>query len=440
MFKKGLIEFTYVALPKVLAGILTLLFNIVILRYLSIEQFAIYTLSISGILLADAIIGSAVDMGVLRLSPIYRTSDYERSINIEKAALTFKLSLSFLVLGILVFNGKSVSQVIFGSAEYVDIIFITSLAAIFMLMFRSVLVHLQVERNFPTYGKLDFVHIALKYGGIGTLIMFFTVTPWNILAFFVIGPGAAFIIGLALNHKMLIGSFTGQLKVAGELFGYIKWYLLTFAIAALISRMDIFLLSGISNLADVGIFSGGYVYAMIPELFGAYMAIILSPRIMPLYNSGNFFSFYKKIQSILWLVSIGGFVILSLTLQFVAPILLPGSFSGSVEVMLGLFIGTLAGMAVFPVTIAFIMFVKPRFILWLDLITLPVLLLLYMKYIPEYGAVGAAWVSGISRLLKSIIVQIAVIPLAKSRIPISGEGEKWETASDTDAATPRELP
>jgi len=440
MFKKGLIEFTYIALPKVLAGILTLLFNVVILRYLSVEQFGIYTLSVSGILLADAIIGSAVDMGVLRLSPLYRTSDYERSIYIEKAALTFKLSLAFLVLGILAFNAKSISQVIFGSVEHVNVIFITSFAAICMLMFRSVLVHLQVDRRFPAYGKLDFVHIALKYGGIGALIMFFTVTPENILVFFVIGPGTAFIIGLALNHKKLIGSFAGQLKVAGELFGYIKWYLLTFAIAALISRMDIFLLSGFSDLADVGIFSGGYVYAMIPELFGAYLAIILNPRIMPLYTSGDFFSFYKKIQSILWLTSIGGFVILLLTMQFIAPILLPDSFAGSVDIMLGLFVGTLAGMAIFPVTITFIMFVRPRFILWLDLITLPVLLLFYMKYIPEYGAVGAAWVSGISRLLKSIIVQIAVLPLAKAKIPITEEGKKWEDASDTDAATPRELP
>ncbi len=440
MLKKGFIDFAYIALPKVLAGSLTLLFNIVLLRYLSIEEFGVYTLCVSAILLTDAIIGSAIDMGVLRLSPLYRSTNHIRSINIEKAALSFKLFLSLLVFSIVIFYANAINLFLFDSVKYMDAFFITFVAAIFVLMFRSVLVHLQVDEKFLMYGKLDFIHIAIKYGGIASLILLSKVTPENILLFFVFGPGVAFVIGLALNHKQLLGSFAGQLSVFGELFGYIKWYLITFMIAAAISRMDIFLLTGLRNLTDVGIFAGGYVYAMIPELFGIYLAIIISPKIMPLYVAGDFFLFYKKIQSILWLTAISGYLVLLFALQFIAPLLLPPSFMASMDVMLGLFMGTLASMAIFPATVSFIMFVKPRFILWLDLITFPILLLLYMKYIPEYGAVGAAWVGGISRLVKAVIVQIVVLPYTRVTTPITEEGMKWDSAFDTDVATPRELP
>ncbi len=339
MLKKGFIDFAYIALPKVLAGSLTLLFNIVLLRYLSIEEFGVYTLCVSAILLTDAIIGSAIDMGVLRLSPLYRSTNHIRSINIEKAALSFKLFLSLLVFSIVIFYANAINLFLFDSVKYMDAFFITFVAAIFVLMFRSVLVHLQVDEKFLMYGKLDFIHIAIKYGGIASLILLSKVTPENILLFFVFGPGVAFVIGLALNHKQLLGSFAGQLSVFGELFGYIKWYLITFMIAAAISRMDIFLLTGLRNLTDVGIFAGGYVYAMIPELFGIYLAIIISPKIMPLYVAGDFFLFYKKIQSILWLTAISGYLVLLFALQFIAPLLLPPSFMASMDVMLGLFMG-----------------------------------------------------------------------------------------------------
>ena len=65
--KRGIVDVFLVAAPKVVAGATTLLVNVVLLRYFGPEQFAIYSLCVTGILLTDAILGAAVDMGILRM-------------------------------------------------------------------------------------------------------------------------------------------------------------------------------------------------------------------------------------------------------------------------------------------------------------------------------------------------------------------------------------
>jgi hypothetical protein len=69
--KRGFVELFLVALPKVVAGAATLVVNAAMLRYFGPEQFAIYSLCVTGILLTDAIMGASADLGVLRLAPLY---------------------------------------------------------------------------------------------------------------------------------------------------------------------------------------------------------------------------------------------------------------------------------------------------------------------------------------------------------------------------------
>jgi len=49
--------------------------------------------------------------------------------------------------------------------------------------------------------------------------------------------------------------------------------------------------------------------------------------------------------------------------------------------------------------------VRPRFLFSMELLASPLLILLYYYTIPAYGAVGAAWVTSASRLIKAEIAQ-----------------------------------
>src|SRR5450755_3090916 len=91
---KGTGEFLFVAFPKILGGLLTFALNLVLLRHFGPSEFGIYALCVALILLADAIVGSSMDMSVLRLAPLYRDTNYKLSLSIQRTGLWIKLGLA----------------------------------------------------------------------------------------------------------------------------------------------------------------------------------------------------------------------------------------------------------------------------------------------------------------------------------------------------------
>ena len=85
--------------------------------------------------------------------------------------------------------------------------------------------------------------------------------------------------------------------------------------------------------------------------------------------------------------------------------LLPERYAHSGELLLPLMAGALAGMFALPVTVPYVMFMRPNYLFLYDLLTLPLLLLAYQFAITSHGAHGAAWVSGGSRLVKAAMLQ-----------------------------------
>jgi len=195
--KQGFVELFLVAVPKVAAGAATLIVNAALLRYFGPEQFAIYALCVTGILLTDAIFGAAVDLGVLRLVPLYQISDSDRALAIQKSALLLKLVPAGVIMVVLLAFSRQVSRFLFHQDGFSFLIFLSALSAIGLLSLRSTQAYLQVERRFSLYGALDWLHNALKFGGIAALLWLNRVTVPGILLFYSIAPICAFALGIS---------------------------------------------------------------------------------------------------------------------------------------------------------------------------------------------------------------------------------------------------
>jgi hypothetical protein len=76
-------------------------------------------------------------------------------------------------------------------------------------------------------------------------------------------------------------------------------------------------------------------------------------------------------------------------------------------------------MAIFPLTLPFLLFVRPRFFFVMDCLSLPILLTLYIFAIKHHGALGAAWVTAASKVIKGLLAQIVAWKLAVSNTPIA---------------------
>jgi len=205
--------------------------------------------------------------------------------------------------------------------------------------------------------------------------------------------------------------------IAGEIWRYGKWFLITFGLAAFISRLDILLLARWRSLAEVGIFSAGQTIAWVPQLIGTYLAVLFTPRIMPLVKAGRFYNFFRKFQPALLI----GCALTYAIFLFLAPSaghkLLPSKYKQSLGIIQLLLPGAFSGLATFPLTIGFIMFLRPKFLFVMDCAALPILLVLYYWAIGSYGAPGAALVTTAANLSRAAIAQVMAWKWARALNP-----------------------
>ena len=391
-----------VAVPKVLGGACLVLLNVVILHHSRPEEYGTYSLCVAGILLVDAILGSAFDLAVLRLAPVYKLDNPRRARALQSAAILLKaIPVIVIICGLVL-------------AKVAYIYILSAGAAAAMLMLRSAQNYLQVEGRFGLYGALDIVHNCMRLGGISILLLAGTASPESLILFFLIGPLVALVFALKSFGRELDFRSAVRADVVWELLVVVGWFALTFGITSIVSRLDLFLLRTWSDLREVGIFSAGQTFAMLPEAVGGYIAIVLGPRVIPYCRDGRFPEFFQRFHVFIVLVCVALYASAFFGIEFIAPYLFSASFSRSSTIILILLPGGLTSLVCFPLTYTFLMFARPRFLFAVDCFFLPVLCIAFFLVVPRYGAIGAAWLSTVSRLTRAGIAWFAAWDSARS--------------------------
>ncbi len=413
--KKSLQQTAYVALPKGLGGVLTVVLNSILLTHMSPADFGAYAICLTLVALADGVLGSAIDMSVIKLASVHRLHDIARAAAVERWGVTFKLAASLALVSLALATAGPLSSALFKRPEPQLLVLAVAVAG-GVLLLRSVFLNLQLQQRFGAYAGLELLAQALRVAGIAAVLLWFQPSAQALMAVAALCTltallGAAWLVRPQLPSRGMLPR-----RESRELAHVLHWMFITFAFSALLSRADLLLLTQYSTLKQVGLFAAAQVFAQIPELLGTYLAVVVSPKVAPASHSGTLLKLMARVQ--------GGLLALALLLvlsglgllQFGAG-WLPKSYAGSAEVLEFLLAGSLAAMCAFPVAIPYLMFVKPDFIFKLDLYTLPLLLAAYYFAIPAAGAVGAAWVSGGARLIKLGLMQVCAWNWARQGLP-----------------------
>lgn len=395
-----------VAGPKVAAGALTFAFNVWLLRIWTPEQYGLYAICTTVIMLTDAILGSSIDLATLRLSPSQRQADPAVALATERAAFQMKVGAVACALPVVWLTARPLSRMMFHEPGLEALMAFTMAGAVALLLLRSVLVHAQVEQRFRQYALLEVVHSALKFGGIGLLLLLKpNVTVYAVLAPFVIGPLAAFGMGMAIFRDESLWCFRLERAKIAELFRYVKWYALSGGLGNLVGRMDLFILNAYTSLRPAGIFAAGQTFAMVPWLVASYLSVVLSPRIMPHLEAGTCREFYRRAQILLAAVAVLAMLFVAATIDS-ALALLPTAFRESADIFLILLAGNLISFCTFPVALPLVMFIRPRFVVLMDCIAFPVLFVVYSLAVSWQGTIGVAWVTTASLFVRGGLVQV----------------------------------
>jgi O-antigen/teichoic acid export membrane protein len=331
-----------------------------------------------------------------------------------------------LAVPVVVF-ARPLSVMLFQEAQGESYLALTIAALVGMLALRSAQMHFQVHGRFTPYGVTDLLNTVLRFGGIATLLLLAVPSTWQVLAFFAFAPIAVTVGILLVSARPLISSAFSTAALS-ELAATVKWYMATAATGTLISRMDIFLVSAIASVSEAGILSAAQAIALVPQLVGTYIAVVFSPRIMPMWQAGTLKPLYQRFQFAISGVALLAFAIAWFAVSGISDLIFPAAFARSGEAILVLLPAGLAALVNFPLTILLVLFLRPKFLLVMDCVLLPLLVATYLWVIPRYGAIGAAAVTSVSALLKTGIMQTLAWRLLSSQ-PVE-MAESFEPQAD----------
>jgi O-antigen/teichoic acid export membrane protein len=400
--KRGLFQVVCVVVPKGLGGVLTIVLNGLLVTRMAPAEFGIYAICLTLVALADGVIGAAVDMSAVKLASQRRIHGEAGALALERLAACFKLALSVAIVAVVALLAKPLSSALF-QREAPEVLLVTAATAGGVLLLRSAFVHLQLAQRYREYAAVELLAQSLRVIGILAAIAWFDARVEALTLAALLGTVIAVAAGMRVAALRLRGpAFTMAAWL--ELWSTLRWLALTLAVSALLARLDLLLLARWSSMEQVGVFAAAQVLSQIPEMLGWYLAIVCGPRIMPAQADGSLPAVMARVQGILWVAAAVGAVVTVVAVQQFSH-WLPPRYSAAGEVLLPLMVGALAGMCALPVAVPYVMFVRPNALFVYDLLSLPLLLVAYKLGIDAAGAVGAAWVGGVSRVVKAVVLQ-----------------------------------
>ena len=416
--KAALFQAACVAIPKGLGGVLTVALNGVLITRMSPAEFGVYAICLTLVLMLDGVLGAAVDMSAIKLASARRLHDPSGAVAIEQWAVLAKV-VAFAVLAFCAMVvAEPIANMLFHRS---DTLLLAVVAAVGMgvLLQRSLFLNLQLRQRFEAYAGLELFAQSLRVAGVVLVIVLVPVNALTLMAAALAGTALTGIVGARIAR--VPASWPNWRRHDGREFGRtLRWMLITFAFSAVLARIDVLLLTRGSTIEQVGIFAAAMVFAQIPELLGMYLGVVFSPQVAPASAAGRLRRMMAQVATVLLLLAMLVFGVALLGLHLAAD-WLPVAYARSVDVFIPLLLASVIGMIAMPVAVPFIMFVRPARILQYDLLTLPVLLVAYHFAIESHGALGAAWVSGSARTLKSVVLQAAAWMWADEQVQVSVE-------------------
>ncbi len=230
-----------------------------------------------------------------------------------------------------------------------------------------------------------------KIAGILALFKFASVELNSVIWLYVGISIAAFFIGLYLAPRDYITKTTKaeEKSAFGEIFHFSKWILLSYFATVIAGKLDVFLILRFHDTTAVGLYAAAQqLTSILPLIIGAFTTTLL-PRIARMTTRIEYISYLKK-------VTVGCVALLIALL----PVLIFGDFfihlifgekySGSILAFKLLFVGYLAALFANPISLALYALNQPKFLTFMNYLSLGISTVLNILLIPVLGITGAA--------------------------------------------------
>jgi O-antigen/teichoic acid export membrane protein len=349
----------------------------------------------------------AVDFGLttssVRYGSKYLEEDPTRTALVMKVTLILKLLLGLPVLVLLVFLSPQVASGVFRRPELAIPLTIAFVGAFLFLLESFPLSVLQTYRMFGKY-----VVVAVSQGAAQILLVLFLLAtgrmePLLIVAAFAAAPLFAFLAGMAVIPRGLLGTKGSVRGVVSEILGFGKWITISTFATMFIMRLDILMLTSMSGPAEVGKYASASQLAYLFPLITGALTTALLPKATGIQEKE---ALRKYVKSTFRVTSFAVLAALPLIL-FASPVvrfLFGERYVDAVPIFTVLLIGFLLSVLLNPASLAFYSLERADLLAYLNLIQLGINFTGNLLLIPHLGGFGASLSSLAVRVFGSVYI------------------------------------
>ena len=404
-------ESSITTLATITNGILGVLFYILIARLLGPSVYGLFAVAIATLTLTSDIANLGTDTGLIRFIGKYHLTDKVKTLKFLKLGLEIKLLVWVLVLVLGWFFVPYLADIIFLKHELITPLRLSLIGVGGALLFSFATSSLQAFQKYRSWSALNIGSNTLRLLIILTLIYLGNLSLQSSLLTFILIPLIGFLVALLLLPRFLL--VKNETSVSGEFFHYNKWVALFTLVAAISSRVDIFLVTRFLPVSQVGVYAvATQLTVVVPQLVFA-IATVVAPKLASLQTHAQARLYLKK----LWLLVLGlagiGVLVIPVS-SYLIPTLLGPSYIQSVDIFKLLFLSQLIFLISLPFHQAiFYYFAKPSVFVLISLIHLAIVGGLGWMLVLNMGVLGAAFAVLIGSISNFLIPAIWVLSKLK---------------------------
>jgi len=358
--KKTFWDFVLVIGGKLSVSAVAFLAGILVARFGGKQEYGIFSVAMSTILLCDGMIGSPLDMAAVRFSSMH-PGELDRTKHFEAMAMHLKLIIAGVLFTIgcilLLVSGQWEKQVTSAAFPIFGCVFATGS----LLLARSVGTGLQIRHKFRIYSLIDLGQGCVRLAAFVTLgVAHYAKAGIYIMAYGLAGFCTALCgIGM-LGQKYLLGSWPGKfdrermLRYCGFSSGIV-------ALGTVTGRGDLLMLAFFKGSNNVAAYGAASLVAMLVAQFALYTSVLTQPRVLKLAREGELRRFFAGNAVVVFFVAIIAAVVMSpAVLKSGVGMLFGHGFEQTIPILQVLLFGAVVDLLIVPVLMVFCIQACPR--------------------------------------------------------------------------------
>lgn len=412
-----------VFIASLISSALVFIGSIFTINALSIESFGVLSSYNNITALMSGLILSGLNLAFIRYFTLYLKKDIGLAKLLFKKIISLEIVFSFLILVITLFFSRFIADQFFQKPDlyfYIRLAGLGTFLAVLLTFFQSV---------FQSQEKYNFFSFVIIGQSLITTVIIFLLFVFKSLStpHIIYANLSAYL--LVIIASLLYYSKTPVARVKysqapvhffREVMHYSKWLIIITLSSLLFSRLDVLMLTKISDLTQVGIFSfANTIYLNLLILVAAVNTIVL-PKISRLESAEEINTTTNKIFRLSLILALTTIPFLFLVKP--AVLLLFGTkYIEAMPVLYIMLVGFVISVTFNPVVNMLLILKKQRFMAYTNIAVLVYNFLLNLLLIPRYGARGAVIATITGMAWSNIIMAGMTFYLIKKNKKISSD-------------------